>query len=163
MTRKSIAALSFLISSCSSINCPVQNTVLVYYNVCQYDAHGELMADTLTDTLYVWSRRVDGTDTLLMNRGVNLQRFPLQISYQHPEDVLLFYVADTARNWTLDTVWIKKDDIPHFESVDCSAYFFHNLTAVRSTHQGIDTVLIDNSWVTFDQNANNINIIFKQK
>ena len=85
------------------------------------------------------------------------------MSYSHPEDVLLFVVADTSGMYTLDTVWVKKDDIPHFESVDCSAHFFHRLTAVRSTHEGIDSITIVNPNVDYDTNTTHLHIYFKDR
>lgn len=148
------------ITACSSIDCPVQNTIAVYYKICSFD-NGEEVTDTLNDTLYVWTQRSDGKDTLLLNRGVNITSFSLPPSYSHPEDMLVFYVVDTAHVWTLDTVWLKKNDIPHFESVDCSAHFFHELTAVRSTHRGIDTIIINNPSVTYDPTVVNLHIHFK--
>jgi len=50
----------------------------------------------------------------------------------------------------VDTVWVKKDDHPHFESVDCNATFFHTLTGVRCTHNYIDTIVIKDPSVTFN-------------
>lgn len=147
-------------AACSSIDCPVQNTVAVNYGLYRMDGT-EAVADTLADTLYIWTIRADGTDTLLMNRGVNLTTFSLPISYQHPEDVLVFLRAAIDGAWSLDTVWLKKDDIPHFESVDCSAHFFHNLTAVRCTHQGIDSITIDNPSVNYDSSPTHLRIYFK--
>jgi hypothetical protein len=111
----------------------------------------------------VWSRIIDGTDVLLLNRLVDKSSFALQVSYQNPEDTLIFYIADTANVWTLDTVWLKKNDIPHFESVDCSAHYFHELTAVRSTHEGIDTIILNNPSVTYDNTVTNLNIVFKPR
>ena len=150
-----------LITSCSSIDCPVQNTVAVYYAVGYDDELGDRVTETFGDTLWVWTQRSDGTDTLLLNRGTGLQTFQLPVSYQHPEDVLVFAISDTAYVLTVDTVWIKKDDIPHFESVDCAAHFFHRLTDVRSTHNRIDTIAINNPSVTYDQTVTNLLIHFK--
>ena len=124
------------------------------------NAEGEA---TLTDTLWVFTERSDGNDTLLLNRGVGIKSFSLPVSYSHPEDVLLFVVADTSGVYTLDTVWVKKDDIPHFESVDCSAHFFHRLTAVRSTHEGIDSITIVNPNVDYDTNTTHLHIYFKDR
>ena len=150
--------LTAAIAACSSINCPVQTTVSVQYGI--RDAEGEA---TLTDTLWVLTERSDGSDTLLLNRGVGIKSFSLPVSYSHPEDVLLFVVADTSGVYTLDTVWVKKDDIPHFESVDCSAHFFHRLTAVRSTHEGIDSITIVNPNVDYDTNTTHLHIYFKDR
>jgi len=147
--------LLFLCCACSSIDCPVQNTVATQYAICD----GEGNATTLTDTLWIISRRSDGTDTLL-NSLVEAQSFTLPISYSHPEDTLLFIMHGTDGIWTLDSVFLKKEDIPHFESVDCSAHFFHRLTNVRCTHYAIDSVTIENPEVDYDQSKTHLRIFF---
>ena len=104
---------------------------------------------TLLDTLSVTSTRKDGTDTLILNQLSEKSSFSLPISYSHPEDVLVFEFKNKeiiAR----DTVWVKKEDIPHFESVDCNATFFHTLTDVRCTTHLLDSIVIKNSSVTYD-------------
>ena len=153
-----VMLLALITSSCSSIDCPVQNTVSMQYAIL--DASGE--ASPLTDTLYIWTRRADGQDTLF-NRLTASSTFSLPISYSHPEDTLIFYITDSYHQETLDTVFLKKEDIPHFESVDCAAHFFHHLTAVRSTHYGIDSITIANPHVNYDQSYTHLNIFFKQR
>lgn len=154
--------LALVVTACSTIDCPVQNKVNIRYAVKKLVA-GEEVADTLKDTLSIWSRRSNGTDSIFYNRGVNTSKLELFVSYNQPEDVLVFRIADTAHVETIDTVWIKKNDIPHFESVDCNAHFFHELTAVRSTHLGIDTIVINNPSVTYDQSVVNLHIRFKAR
>ena len=102
--------LSVVLVACSSIECPIENTVAVNYAVMKYQ-NGEEVADTLNDTLWVWSRRADGDDTLLYNRGVNVRSFSLPTSYQGPQDTLIFLTVDTLQNYDVDTVWISKEDI----------------------------------------------------
>ena len=142
-----------LYTSCSSIECPVDNTVELRYAV----------PDTLKDTLYVWTEREDGSDTLVFNHGYNLTSFALPISYQHPEDIFIFCIADTLGQATYDTVRVEKIDFPHFESVDCGSHFFHNLTNVRYTTNGIDYVNINNPNVNYDPNIYHLNIGFKNR
>lgn len=161
MRRLLLFVVVAFLAACSSIDCPVQNKVAVNYTVMSYK-NGVEVADTLKDTLYIWTQRSDGTDTLLYNRGVNTHSFSLPISYAHPEDMLVFCVVDTNSVITADTVWIKKDDIPHFESVDCSAHFFHQMTAIRSSHRAIDTIFINNSSVNYDSSVDHIHIHFKK-
>ncbi len=159
--------LSLAISSCSSIDCPVQNTVRANYAILDADGN----AVTMADTLYVWTRRADLQDTLLhpdkentqLNRLVGKDAFSLPVSYAHPEDTLVFYIVDQYGQQTLDTVYLKKDDIPHFESVDCGTHFFHHLNAVRSTHYGIDSINIVNPHVSYDPSITHFNIYFKQR
>jgi hypothetical protein len=117
--------------------------------------------DTLHDTLTIWTRTVKCKDTLLLNKRTNSSSFELPISYQHPEDTLYFCITDTTKVSTTDTVWIKKDDIPHFESVDCTPTFFHQLTGVRSTHHRIDTIAINHSQVDYESSTEHFHISFK--
>ena len=160
------AAFSLLLccmafGSCSSIDCPVQNTVAVYYAISDYDDDGNLTPGTLTDTLWVWTKRQDENDTILLNRLVDKSSFALPVSYQSPEDMFVFAVTDTLGSLTVDTLWIRKNDMPHLESVDCPAHFFHELTDTRSTHRRIDTAVISNPSVTYNPDVTNINIVFK--
>lgn len=147
-----------VIASCSSIDCPVQNTVSVQYEI--RDKAGELFP--ITDSLSVITQRLDGKyvdiTTLLNSKDVTLNKlvgkssFSLPISYSHPEDVLLFCFKNSER-MLIDTVWIKKEDIPHFESVDCSAAFFHEITGVRHTKNAIDSLVLVNTSVTYDEST----------
>lgn len=153
-----VGVVSSLLLACSSIDCPVDNTVATKYAILGADGQ----ATTFADTLYVWTRRADGRDTLL-NRGVGISDFSLPVSYACPEDTLIFYITDSYHQQTLDTVFLKKEDIPHFESVDCAAHFFHRLTAVRSTHDGIDSIIIANPHVNYDQSKTHLHIFFKER
>ncbi len=143
--------------SCSSIDCPVENTVRTYYKICNSDGT-ELQ---LEEALSVYSKRRDGSDTilfdgpdtLLLNRGTKIKSFSLPVSYSHPEDILIFEYSDLTGDviYATDTVWIKKDDIPHFESVDCNVSFFHHITDVRYTTNFIDSLVIKERSVTYDR------------
>ena len=134
-----------VVVSCTSIDCPVNSLVLTHYQFTSSD--GQVL--TLLDTLTVAMTRKDGSDTLF-NKGTQLSTFYLPISYSHPEDELVFHFDGDSLHWT-DTLWVKKDDIPHFESVDCNASFFHKLTGIRCTHNLLDSVVIINPSVTNDE------------
>jgi hypothetical protein len=150
------ALLLILLAACSSIDCPIQNTVYTVYKLRGADG-GEAK---LADTLHVLGRTAKG-DTVLLNRGVGLASFNLPVSYSHEEDTLVFLRTDTVGRRAIDTVWVQKKDIPHFESVDCSAAFFHELTGVRCTHRGIDSIVINNRNVNYDPTTEHFHIYFK--
>ena len=137
--------MAFVVS-CTSIDCPVNNVVATRYRF--YNAQGDSLL--LMDTLTITSVRKDGTDTVLLNRNVGKASFRLPISYSHPEDVLVFNVYNSEIS-VVDTVWVKKDDIPHFESVDCNASFFHKITDIRYTTNFIDSIVIKNPTVDYDK------------
>jgi hypothetical protein len=138
-----LAVIGVLLS-CSTIDCPVNSLVETKYEF--YSSTGETL--TLLDTLTVVTARQDGIDTVF-NKGSNISSFSLPISYYHPEDVFVFRFKGDG--WqTADTVWIKKEDYPHFESVDCNPLFYHDLTAVKCTHNLLDSIVIKNPSVTND-------------
>lgn len=153
-----IVGLFALNVSCSSVDCPVQTKVYTIYSV--YGAEG---ADTLVDTLSVWTKRKDGTDTLVMNQGQGLTTFTLPISYNLPVDTFVFLVTDQNNYVTIDTVWIEKENYSHFESVDCAPSFFHEITAVRHTHRGIDSIIINHSSVDYDPSTEHFHIYFTER
>ncbi|MBP3789547.1 MAG: hypothetical protein J6I52_07995 [Prevotella sp.] len=116
--------------------------------------NGGVFADTLT----VSTLRQDGKDTVLLSYGVGLASFQLPLSFNQPVDVLLF--RREHLNVT-DTVWVEKDDQPHFESVDCGVTYFHTLKSVRHTKLGIDSIAILKTTVDYDLTASHLRIYFK--
>ena len=160
MNRKTLLALfvAVVLSACSSIDCPVQNLVRTYYQLKTTGA----AADTLTDTLTITSRRADGSDTILLNRAVLLSSFALPMGYSNPEDTLYFRISN-GTYVAVDTICIKKDNYPHFESVDCSASFFHQITAVRTTHHAIDSISINNTSVNYDTSPEHFHLYLKKR
>ena len=146
------------LAACSSIDCPVQNIVSVQYTVCDHNGKEYQLENYLT----IYSERKDGSDTTLLNLVTGISDFSLPISYSHPEDILVFVFAES--NFTVmgsDTVWIKKQDIPHFESVDCNAAFFHEITDVRHTRHFIDSLVLLNRSVTYDQSTVHFRLVPK--
>ena len=147
-----VCLLPLLLSTfaCSSIDCPVQNTVAAIYEV----------NGTLDDTLTISVKRQDGSDTILLSNGVGLTTFKLPMSYHRTVDTLLFRSAKLA---AVDTVWVTKDNIPHFESVDCGLSYFHNVISVRHTTIGIDSIVILKTLIDYDPMESHFRIYFKAR
>ena len=100
-----------------------------------------------------------GRDNTVLNKLTDKSMFNLSISYSHPEDTFVFHFDNS--NDTLhvkDTVWIKKEDYPHFESVDCNALYFHTLKDIRYTRNYIDSIVIKNPSVTYDYETVHLHI-----
>ena len=139
--------LAMMMVACSSVDCPVDSTVATLYQIRNSDGTELKLVDTLT----VSSTRADGKDTIIYNKGISISQFSLPVSYSHPEDVLVFQFDIKESNLhVVDTVWIKKTDYPHFESVDCNTAYFHTMTDVKYTCNYIDSIVINNSSVTYD-------------
>lgn len=151
----SMLVMSFVISvSCSSIDCPLNHLVQTTYKFA-----GNVTV--LHDTLSISTTLVSGVDPVNIKRVVNVDSVKVQMSYRQPEDILFFHIKKQDGTSTLDTVIVKKDDYIHFESVDCNPSFFHTITGIEYTHHRIDSIVINQSNVTYDASKPHFYIYFK--
>lgn len=151
-----VVCTAMALGACSSIECPVENTIATYYGLYK----GDMTTDTLSDTLSIYTKMADGRLALIFNKGVETSDFALPISYINAEDTLFFERYDSVK-YVVDTVYIQKENYPHFESVDCQLSYFHSITGARSTTYGIDSIVINNPSVSYDSQVENIRIYFK--
>lgn len=140
--------------SCVSIDCPVQNKVETCYALKKPTGATDTMG---IDSLSVWTHRVyykdNKRDSLLINRlcGTTATSFSIPVSHTQPEDSLFTLLKDTLGNEWRDTICLLKENFPHFESVDCQASYFHRITDVKATRNGIDSISIQNREVNYDK------------
>ena len=146
--------VAFATGACSTIDCPLNSRVYTNYTLA-----GDLTK--LNDTLTIATVRHEGSDSVLINRQTGTQKFILPISYQAQADVFYFERRGAGGYHTLDTVTIRKEDHPHFESVDCNPSFFHTLKAAETTRHGIDSIVIKYSTVNYDTTKEHLYIYFK--
>ena len=156
--RKIIPFILFtcLLSACSSIDCPLENTIYTVYGL--YKSTGKI--DTLKDTLTISTTRMNGTDSILINKDVKVTSLSVPMSYTQDTDILYFETRKNSSR-TIDTVKVEKTNIPHFESVDCSASYFHKITNVSCTHHAIDSIVINNPNVTYDKTKQTFHLYLK--
>lgn len=134
-------AIAALLGACSSIDCPLNSRVMT---TCKFGA-------TFNDTLSVSVTKTDGNDSVLVNRLYDADSLAIPMSYNHDSDVLFFDFTDKdTKLHVIDTVTVSKTNEPHFESVDCSPMVFHEITDVKHTSHKIESVKINNSYVTYD-------------
>lgn len=146
---------ALMVAACSSIDCPLNSRVM---STCKFGDNGEKVADTLT----VSTTRADGNDSVLVNRVCDVDSIQLPMSYNHAEDVYIFDFLNKDKTHTIDHITIVKDNMPHFESVDCSPIMFHNITDVRYTTNKVEKVTINNSYVTYNDAQAHLIIYLKR-
>ena len=74
-----LVAVVAVIASCSSIDCPLNNTVYTKYRLA-----GDVT--TLDDTLTISVKRTSGADTVLLNKALRVDSFSIPLSYSHESD-----------------------------------------------------------------------------
>ena len=135
------------LSACSSIDCPLNNRTYASFKLA-----GDVTK--LVDTLTVSTpRNIDNPeeDTVLINRLVDTDSLSLPMSYQRTEDIYIFtFVQNDTELKTIDTLWVSKENEPHFESVDCNPVMFHTIKDVRFTQRAIDDIKVNYNKVTYN-------------
>ena len=154
--RKIIPCLVFMVLAmvgCTSLDCPLNNTTYTKYRLM-----GNIT--TLKDTMTISTTKTEGTDSVLINKDVKVDSFILPMSYHQLEDVFYFEIRNQENQVFKDTVTVKKEDFSHFESVDCNPAFFHTITEVKTTHNLIDSIVINNKDVNYDASKAHFYIYF---
>ena len=157
--RKIIPCLVFMVLAmvgCTSLDCPLNNTTYTKYRLM-----GNIT--TLNDTMTISTTKTEGTDSVLINKDVKVDSFILPMSYHQPEDVFYFEIRNQENQVFKDTVTVKKEDFTHFESVDCNPAFFHTITEVKTTHNLIDSIVINNKDVNYDASKAHFYIYFGKR
>ena len=136
--------------SCNSTNCPLNNTVYSTYGFYAI-IDGKEEAVQIQDTLTV---KASGTDSILINRLTSQNKIELPISYNAPTDTLCFEFTNTDGLLRRDTIWLDKENYPHYESPECPASMFHVVTCIRHTRNLIDSVLVVNPNLNYNASEN---------
>jgi len=137
------AVMAFVISSCSVQPCyedtdPMMNTVLLASGT------GE---SAKADSLRV--RGVSPTDTVEFVDARSVTSFSVPLDPAN--DLSLFFITV---NGIHDTAVIYYTRLPHLVSPECGYTFISNITGVTTTHNIIDTLIIENSKVDLNGEKN---------
>lgn len=136
--------------SCNSSGCPLNNTVYStygFYAVIEGKEEAVQIQDTMTVKAY-------GTDSILINRLTGQNTMELPISYNAPTDTLCLEFTNANGLLRTDTIWLDKENYPHYESPECPASMFHMVTRIRYTRNLIDSVLVVNPNLNYNASEN---------
>ena len=135
-----------LLTACESNDCTLYNTVSLN---CSFYSNGKPVA--INETLTVTAC---GTDSILLNKQKGAADIQLPVSYWNAEDTLILTIVSTE-GWQLqDTVRMKKTNVTHFESPDCPATMFHQITAIQYTRHFIDSIITTNPHINYGKTQN---------
>lgn len=138
------------IISCDSNNCPLNNVVYSTYGFYVNTADGETKV-SIMDSLTVLAT---GTDSILINRMYEMSSIELPVSYTSGTDTLIFRFTNKKNEVREDSVFINKENIPHYESPDCPVSMFHYITGIRSTHTLIENITVVNPNINYNATEN---------
>lgn len=143
MMRKLLCLFSVLLClsfpSCTEVECPLDSVVVMTCGLYDADTKAEL---SLQQTLTI---KPSGKDTVLLNAAQNIQNFVLPLKLGGVCDTMLLHFTDDWGAEVVDTLFVSHTNNPHFESVECPATIFFNLTNVgyNNSKESLTPVCID--------------------
>lgn len=137
------------LTACDSIDCSLYNTVQCVMGF--YDSEGN--AVQINDTLSITAVP---NEEVLFNRGVGVQQVGFPLSYYKDKDTIEIVVWNKYSEWTQLLV-IEKQNIEHFESLDCPVKMYHTLKGVTIQPGFVDSVKIESPNIEYN-NGENIKI-----
>ncbi len=149
----STCILSAALAGCSSIDCNIEGRVQCHYKV--QDANGQ-DAELNFPLSITFHRPAVNDDTVFINTMSNVHSFDLPMSYGADVDEMSLTLHLSESAVVTDVVKVTKTNEPTFEAVDCAPRYNHFLQATQSTHNFIDTVIINNPKVSNDASVTNI-------
>jgi len=152
--RLCVLFLAMLLGACSSIDCPLYHSVSTKYKISAGDT-------LLRGALSVITTISDGGDSVLLNQLAGVDSFSLPVSHTRESDRLLFLVLEDDNTAYIDTVIVDKDNIEHFESVDCNPAYFHVIRDVHYTRNAINSITIEHQEVSYDTQNTHLRVNFK--
>ncbi len=137
------ALATLLLLSCSAQPCYEDTDPLMHTRLLLSGTGEQAVADSLR----VWS--VTGSDTLLFVNSTRVNRFSLPLDPSHDHSTFMITL-----NGITDTAVVQYDRKPYLVSPACGYTMVSELTGVMSTHNIIDTVIIENKSVNLNGHQN---------
>ncbi len=144
---------AMLTTGCSSIDCNINGRVMCHYALQDGDGNSVQLQYPLSVTFH---REYADSDTIYINQQSNVASLDLPMSYNADTDEIALTLTIDQDTEITDVVRIKKTNIPQFESVDCAPRYHHEIEAISSTHNFIDTVIVNNPKVSNNASVTNI-------
>ena len=151
-----------LLLACDNVSCPLNNTVECVYGfyASTRTAGGPFVAGnavSVADTLTVTAL---GADSVLINRLYNKSGMKLPVSFYAEMDSIMLTFKDTLGQVARDTIYVSKTNQAHLDDPSCPLHMWHTVTAVSSSHNLIDSILINHPEINYD-GLENLQIYFR--
>ena len=152
-----IALCSLLFTGCDGgYDCALDNIAYNRIKFCTINEHGVEAEYAFPEPLTV-SMMINGRDSIVVNYATNAKDLTLPMSYTSECDTVLLNFFDRY----CDTLYIGHSNIPIYQSMECGVIMHHRLTGCANTNNMIDSLVIKETNVNFDQNEN-IKIYFTE-
>ena len=140
-------------TSCSEdSDCSIAGRAMINCTLYRMPAPSEtiLQNDTL-DSLTVTAL---GTDSIIINNQKKVHTLSLPLRFTSDSTVFIFYYAYREDPTLCDTVYIKQDNTPYFESMDCGYSMKQSILGLGHSEVELDSIYISNKQANTDGTEN---------
>lgn len=131
-------------SDCSIAGRPMINCTLYRME------DNQVVNDTL-DSLTVTAL---GTDSILINNQKKVHTLMLPLRYSSDSTIFIFHYAYVSDPDLCDTVYIKQDNTPYFESMDCGYSMRQSILGIGHSEEELDSIYVSNKQANTDGTEN---------
>ena len=144
-----IAACTAFISCETGYDCSINNIAYNHIGFYKTDTDGKESKYKIQEALTV-SLMVNGSDSIAINHIQDTDNLMLPMSYTNNRDTVIF----RTESGIYDTLFVDHENIPYYISMECGTVMYHNLTGIEYTGNIIDSAVIVNKYIKFDNNGN---------
>ena len=128
-------------TSCEEENGSLAGRSMINGNLYKIDPETNVVEK---DTLASLTVTAIDTDSVIINNQTNVMDISLPLRYTSNYTVLVFNYNDEENSTLNDTVYLKQNNTPFFESMKCGYTMTQVLTGVEYTKHMIDSIYILN-------------------
>lgn len=142
-------AMSIPTSCAEESDCSIAGRPMI--NCTLYRMVDDQVANDTLDSLTVTAL---GTDSILLNNQKKVHTLMLPLRYSADSTVLVFHYAYRTDPALSDTIYIKQDNTPYFESMDCGYSMRQSILGIGHSEEELDSIYISNKQANTDGTEN---------
>lgn len=156
-----LLSLSFAWLACNQTRQPCAQPKTVYVNAACYHVIADtnnvaIVADTLLPNPLIGVVDTAGKAAIFYYGQHNLFQFSM---FLNPNaDSCQWFISPDSTNTSFDTLTFAYQSKLQFLSNACGYTYYYNLNGVRTTHNNIDSVILENTNVTSNVNVEHLKI-----
>lgn len=146
------AAMSIPTSCSEDSDCSIAGRPMLNCTLYKMPAPGvkEIEKDTL-DSLTVTAF---GTDSIIINNQKDVHKLTLPLRYASDSTIFIFHYAYIEDPTFCDTIYIKQNNTPYFESMDCGYSIQQDILGLGHSEIELDSIHILNKQANTDGTEN---------
>lgn len=142
-------------TSCSEdSDCSITGRAMINCTLYALEMDGNTIKEVHKDTLDSLTVTALGTDSIIINNQKKVHTLMLPLRYTKDSTILIFHYAYLSDPTLCDTIRIKQNNTPYFESMDCGYSMKQSILGLSHSQIELDSIYILNKQANTDGTEN---------